>query len=90
MPLNTENNKFLNVLSVMVGTYTRTAGDAFAFIHDLMIKNVGCQFPGLILQYMSSDYHTNYIKVDTDNTSEIRIRNASRCGKRRVLQCIYD
>lgn len=72
MPPNTENNKLLIALYAMEGTYTRTAGQEFAFIHDSMIEivayHVGCQFPKLILQYMSSDYIANYIKVDTNNT----------------------
>lgn len=72
MPPNTENNKFLNALSAMDGTYTRTAGQEFAFIHDSMIEivayHIGCQFPKLILQYMSSEYIANCIQVDTNNT----------------------
>lgn len=74
MPSNTGNNEFFIALTAMEGTYTRTAGQEFSFIHDSIIEivayHVGCQFPELILQYMSSDYIANYIKVDTNNISE--------------------
>lgn len=71
---NIESFEFIDALSDMVGTYTRRCGSEFTFIHDSMFEIVayhfGNRFQKLMLQYMSSDYIANYIKVDTFDTQK--------------------
>nr|XP_034322543.1 uncharacterized protein LOC117688541 [Crassostrea gigas] len=72
----TDSFIFIDALSHMAGTYTNKFDSEYTFIHDSMFEIVAChfgrQFPELMIQYMSSDYLANYIKVD-GNESESRI-----------------
>lgn len=60
----------IDALSEMVGTFTKKCGNEFTFIRSSMLEitayNFGQRYPELILQYMSSDYISNYIKVKKD------------------------
>lgn len=70
VPHDTDTFKFIDALSEMVGTFTKKCGNEFTFIHSSMLEitayNFGQRYPELILQYMSSDYISNYIKVKKD------------------------
>lgn len=59
--------KLTDVFKELEGSYTISCGNQFTFIHDSMIEilafHFGSPFPKLILQYMSSNYIANYIKV---------------------------
>ncbi|XP_061186509.1 uncharacterized protein LOC133194590 [Saccostrea echinata] len=63
----TDAFKFGKVLSVMEGTYTKLCGSEYTFIHDsvfeILAYHYGCQFPDLVLQYISSSYIANKVKV---------------------------
>lgn len=65
----TDYHEFTDALREMVGTYTELCGSQFSFIHDSMFEitayHFGCQFPEMILKYMSSDYIANYITLET-------------------------
>lgn len=73
---HTESFEFIDALSEMEGTYTKRCGGEFTFIHDSMLEIVayhfGHRFPKLMLQYMSSDYIANYIKVYTFDTHKMK------------------
>lgn len=64
----TDYHELRDALLEMVGTYTELCGDQFSFIHDSMFEitayHFGCQFPEMILKYMSSDYIANYIILE--------------------------
>lgn len=66
---NTESFEFIDALSEMEGTYTKKWESEFTFIHDSMFEIVAYHFGHrcrkLMLEYMSSDYIANYIKVNT-------------------------
>lgn len=66
---STDIFQFIDALSEMEGTFTKKCGSEFSFIHDSMFEilayHFGCSYPELMLEYMSSDYIANYIKVDT-------------------------
>lgn len=66
----TDSFQFIDALSEMEGTYTKKSGDKFAFIHisifEIIAYHFGKLFPDFILQYTSSNYIANYIKVDKD------------------------
>lgn len=70
VPHDTDTFIFMDALSEMVGTFTKKCGNEFAFIHSSMLEitvySFGRRYPELILQYMSSDYISNYIKVKKD------------------------
>lgn len=70
-----ESFRVIDALSQMEKTYTRRFGSEFTFVHDSMFEIVayhfGCQFQGLILQYMSSDYIAHYIKLKTVDSENI-------------------
>ncbi|XP_062586640.1 uncharacterized protein LOC134248246 [Saccostrea cucullata] len=63
----TNNFEFVDALSEMEGTYTTRNGTEYTLIHDSMLEIIayhfGCQFPDLILQFMSSSYIANNVKV---------------------------
>ncbi|XP_062568353.1 uncharacterized protein LOC134230535 [Saccostrea cucullata] len=63
----TNNYKFVDALSAMEGTYTKMYGTEYSFVHDSMFEilayHFGRQFPELILQYMSSSYIANNVKL---------------------------
>ncbi|XP_062614475.1 uncharacterized protein LOC134276216 [Saccostrea cucullata] len=63
----TESYKFDKALSVMQGTYTKLCGSEYTFIHDSMFEIIayhfGSKFPNIILQFMSSSYIANYVKL---------------------------
>lgn len=65
----TDYHELRDALLEMVGTYTELCGDQFSFIHDSMFEitayHFGCQFPEMILKYMSSEYIANYIRLET-------------------------
>ncbi|XP_062584082.1 uncharacterized protein LOC134245848 [Saccostrea cucullata] len=64
---NTDTFKFLKALSVMEGTYTKSLSCEYTLTHDSLFEIVayhfGCLFPSLILQYSSSSYIANNVKV---------------------------
>lgn len=70
VPHDTETFIFMDALLEMVGTFTKKCGNEFTFIHSSMLEitaySFGRQYPELILQYMSSDYIFNNIKVKKD------------------------
>ncbi|XP_062585045.1 uncharacterized protein LOC134246700, partial [Saccostrea cucullata] len=63
----TENFEFVDALIEMERTYTKLCGSEYTFIHDSMFEIIayhfGCQCPDLILQYISSSYIANKMKV---------------------------
>ncbi|XP_062612791.1 rabankyrin-5-like [Saccostrea cucullata] len=63
----TDSFKFVKALLVMEGTYTKLCGFEYTFIHDSMFEIIahhfGSQFPKLILQFMSTSYIANYVKL---------------------------
>lgn len=65
----TDSFKFTRALEEMENTYLQASGLQFFFIHDSLYEIVayhfGCQFPALILKYMSIRYISNYIKFAT-------------------------
>lgn len=65
---STDTFQFYDALSEMEGTFTKKCGSEFTFIHDSMFEILAYHFgrlnPELMLEYMSSDYIANYIKVD--------------------------
>lgn len=67
---STDSFQFVDALSEMEGTYTKKCGSLFTFIHDNMFEitayHFGREFPELIMQYMSSDYIANNIKLDAE------------------------
>lgn len=66
---NTDSFQFIDALLEMERTYTKRCNNEFKFIHDSIFEIIayhfGSQFPELILQYMSSDYIANKIKIET-------------------------
>ncbi|XP_065924183.1 serine/threonine-protein phosphatase 6 regulatory ankyrin repeat subunit C isoform X6 [Magallana gigas] len=83
----TDSFRFIDALSDMEGTYTNKFDSEYTFIHDSMFEIVAChfgrQFPELMIQYMSSDYFANYIKVD-GNESENRISENEESTERKA------
>lgn len=71
---STDSFEFIDALSEMEGTFTRKCDSHFTFIHDSMFEilayHFGCQFPELILRYISSDYIANYIKVGVGDVNK--------------------
>lgn len=65
----TESFCFIDALSEMVGTYTKSCESEFTFIHESLLEIVayhfGSQNPNLIMQCMNSDFIANYIKLET-------------------------
>lgn len=65
----TDSFKFTRALEDMEKTYIQACGLQFFFIHDSLFEIVayhfGCQFPELILKYMSITYISNYIEFVT-------------------------
>ncbi|XP_062597964.1 uncharacterized protein LOC134259395 [Saccostrea cucullata] len=63
----TDTFKFVKALAAMEGTYTKLCGTEYTFIHDSLFENLayhfGSQFPDLVLQYISSNYIANNVKV---------------------------
>lgn len=78
----TGDHEFIDALKEMDGTYTQHLGRQFTFIHDSMIEitayHFGCQFPEMIIQYMSSDYIVNYIKLETHDIEERTPENTEK------------
>lgn len=68
---NTDTFQFIDALLEMEGTYTKRCCNEFKFIHDSIFEIIayhfGSKFQELIIQYMSSDYIANKIKIETDN-----------------------
>ncbi|XP_062600187.1 ankyrin repeat and KH domain-containing protein mask-like isoform X3 [Saccostrea cucullata] len=64
---NTDAFKFVKALAAMEGTYTKLCGTEYTIIHDsvfeILAYHYGCQFPDLLLQYISSSYIANNVKV---------------------------
>ncbi|XP_062613927.1 uncharacterized protein LOC134275683 [Saccostrea cucullata] len=64
---NTDTFKFVKALAAMEGTYTKLCGTEYTIIHDsvfeILVYHYGCQFPDLLLQYISSSYIANNVKV---------------------------
>lgn len=98
VPSTTDNFQLIDALSEMEGTYTRKSGNEFTFIHDSMFEIIayhfGRQFPELILQYMSSNYIANYIKIDKDNNRkrkrEIECEKHNVCKDNKLIEIIYE
>ncbi|XP_061190554.1 uncharacterized protein LOC133198480 [Saccostrea echinata] len=70
----TDNFEFVDALSEMEGTYTKLCGTDYSFVHDSMLEIVayhfGCNFPDVILQFMSSSYIANYVKIQKCQTEK--------------------
>ncbi|XP_062591983.1 uncharacterized protein LOC134253478 [Saccostrea cucullata] len=64
---DTDAYKFEEAMGVMEGTYTKLCGAECTFIHDsvfeILAYHFGHQFPELFLQYISSNYIANKVKV---------------------------
>lgn len=75
----TDNHAFIDALKEMEGTYTQQSGCQFSFIHDSMFEIIanhfGCQFPEIIIKYLSSDYIANYIKLESHDTEKRELEN---------------
>ncbi|XP_062597965.1 uncharacterized protein LOC134259396 [Saccostrea cucullata] len=71
--------EFVDALSVMEGTYTKLCSSEYTFIHDsvfeIIAHHFGSQFPNLILQFMSSSYIANYVKLQKDEMLELENEN---------------
>lgn len=67
----TDNFRFIDALSELVGTYTKSCESKFTFIHESLLEIVAYHFgsenPNLILQCMTSDFIANNIKLETSN-----------------------
>ncbi|XP_062621180.1 ankyrin repeat domain-containing protein 17-like [Saccostrea cucullata] len=67
---NTDAFKFVKALAAMEGTYTKLCGTEYTIIHDSVFEilsyHFGSQFPDLLLQYISSGYIANNVKVQED------------------------
>lgn len=76
VPHDTDTFRFMDALSIMVGTFTKKCGNEFTLIHSSMLEitaySFGRRYPELILQYMSSDYICNYIKVKKDGPKNVK------------------
>lgn len=74
----TESFQFIDALSEMQLTFTQNCNCQFTFIHDYMFEVIayhfGSRFPELILQFMSSDYIANYIKVATISAWKTKVK----------------
>ncbi|XP_062618438.1 uncharacterized protein LOC134280023 [Saccostrea cucullata] len=70
----TDNFRFVDALSHMKGTYTKLCDTEYSLVHDSMFEIVayhfGCQFPELILQFMSSSYIANNVKLQKYENQE--------------------
>lgn len=85
----TESFCFINALSEMVGTYTKSCDSVFTFIHESLLEIVayhfGSQNPNLIIQYMNSDFIANNIKLETyadeKRTKMMNANSAKGCYK---------
>lgn len=68
---NIDTFQFIDALLEMEGTYTKRCCNEFKFIHDSIFEIIayhfGSKFQELIIQYMSSVYIANKIKIETDN-----------------------
>ncbi|XP_062599458.1 uncharacterized protein LOC134260970 [Saccostrea cucullata] len=66
--------KIVDALKEMMGTYTKLCGSEYSFLHDSMFEIVafhfGRQFPELILQFMSSNFIFNSVKLQECQISE--------------------
>ncbi|XP_062576594.1 uncharacterized protein LOC134238482 [Saccostrea cucullata] len=76
---NTDAFEFVDALSVMEGTYTKLCGSEYTFIHDSMFEIIahhfGSQFPNIMLQFMSSSYIANYVKLQKDEMLKLENEN---------------
>lgn len=85
----TDSFCFINALSEMVGTYTKSCDSVFTFIHESLLEIVayhfGSQNPNLIIQYMNSDFIANNIKLETyadeKKTKMMNANSAKGCYK---------
>lgn len=86
VPHDTDTFRFMDALSEMVGTFTKKCGNEFTFIHSSMLEitaySFGRRYPELILQYMSSDYICNYIKVKKDGPKKRKIETDTSVSHR--------
>lgn len=73
--LKTESSHLISALTEMNGIYTRRQDNEFSFINLTIFRitayHFGCQFPELILQYMSSDFITDFIKIGSSNIGKM-------------------
>ncbi|XP_062580391.1 uncharacterized protein LOC134242335 [Saccostrea cucullata] len=57
----------VNAMAAMEGTYTKLCGTEYTIIHDsvfeILAYHFGSKFPDLVLQYISSSYIANNVKV---------------------------
>ncbi|XP_062574474.1 uncharacterized protein LOC134236314 [Saccostrea cucullata] len=77
----TDTFKFVKALEAMEGTHTKVFGTEFTIIHDsvfeILAYHFGSQFPDLDLQYISSSYIANNVKVQ-------------ECKKELEVECKQD
>ncbi|XP_062582915.1 uncharacterized protein LOC134244679 [Saccostrea cucullata] len=75
----TDAYKFDNALKAMEGTYMHLRGNEYNFIHDSIFEIIayhfGSQYPNLILQYISSSYVANKVKIQKCKKYEIGFGN---------------
>ncbi|XP_062605133.1 uncharacterized protein LOC134266939 isoform X1 [Saccostrea cucullata] len=75
----TDAFKFDKALSAMEGTYTKLCVTEYTFVHDSVFEIVayhfGCQFPDLILQYSSSSFIANKLKLQEQGKHESKEEN---------------
>ncbi|XP_061196858.1 uncharacterized protein LOC133205132 [Saccostrea echinata] len=68
-------SKFVDALSAMEGIYTKKSGTEYTFIHDYVYEicayHYGQQFPGQMLQYMSSSYIANKVKLQKSEANKV-------------------
>ncbi|XP_062592256.1 uncharacterized protein LOC134253689 [Saccostrea cucullata] len=72
---STDTFKFLEALSNMEGTYTKKSGTEYTIMHDYLYEicayHYGQKFPGQMLQYMSSSYIANKVKLQKNEASKV-------------------
>lgn len=98
VPSTTESFHLINALSEMDGTYTKKSDNEFVFIHDSMFEIIayhfGRRFPELILQYASSNYIANYIKVDKYNNQNgsrrVKCKNDRACENNKLIDNCHE
>lgn len=73
--LETKSSDFVSALSEMDGIYTKREYGDFYFLNlsifEITAYHFGCQFPELILQYMSGSYIADYINVGISDIDKI-------------------
>lgn len=86
--------KLIDALSEMEGTYTKSCGIEYTFVHDSMFEIVayhfGLQCQELMLQYMSSDYVAHHIKLESPNKENKENNGEKTCDDKQCKKSITE